>query len=143
MLHRLPPMPLSAAAALAAVLLSIVPVSGAAAQDPEVLAQGKDDYAWHCMACHGEKGRGDGTMAPILTVPPTDLTAIAAAGSGRFPFWRVYDIIAGKQDVAGHQTFQMPDFWARYQRDEAKPGYLPAHIRILLLTHYVESLQEQ
>ena len=143
MLYRLLPMPWSWAAALAAVMLSIAPASRALAQDPEVLAQGKDDYAWHCTACHGEKGRGDGPMATILTVPPADLTAIAAAGGGRFPFWRIYDIIAGKQNVAGHQTFQMPDFWARYRRDEAKPGYLPAHIRILLLTHYVESLQER
>ena len=40
-----------------------------------------------------------------------------------------------------HETFQMPQFWQRFRDDESKPGYLPAAVRILLLTHYVESLQ--
>jgi len=50
-------------------------------------------------------------------------------------------MISGKAQVAGHQTFQMPEYWEHFRRDEAKPGYLPAHVRILLLTHYLDSIQ--
>lgn len=25
--------------------------------------------------------------------------------------------------------------------DDTKPGYLPAHLRVLVLTHYLESIQ--
>jgi hypothetical protein len=50
----------------------------------------------------------------------------------------------GKQAVPGHETFQMPEFWKRFSRDEKDWDYpLPPHVRVLLLTHYVETLQEQ
>ncbi len=79
-------------------------------------------------------------MAPILASPPSDLTQISS-DTGAFPFWRIYNIIAGDVAVPGHDTFQMPRFDERLQADVGKPGYLPSHIRVLLLTHYVESLQ--
>lgn len=107
-----------------------------------VIAEGADDYKAFCSACHGPKGQGKGEMAPILAKPPTDLTQLADS-AGRFPFWRVYNIIAGNEPVAGHDTFQMPQFSTRLSKDDHKPGYHPAHIRILLLTHFVESLQQQ
>jgi len=108
----------------------------------ELIAEGADDYNVYCSACHGPEGRGDGEMASILAKPPADLTGIAKL-SGGFSFWRVYDIIAGDVPVPGHDTFQMPHYTKRLRGDEDKPGFLPANIRILLLTHYVESLQEQ
>ena len=108
-----------------------------------MIAEGAAEYQHHCQACHGEAGRGDGPMAKILVLPPTDLTAIAKAKGGNFPFWRVYRAIDGAQEVSGHETFQMPGYWARFREDEGKPGYAPAHVRILLLTHFVESIQDQ
>ena len=111
--------------------------------DPQVIGEGKDDFAWHCVSCHGTSGKGNGEMAKILLKPPSDLTAIAKASGGVFPFWRVYRIISGKTAVPGHETFQMPDFWKRFQGQEWEFGLLPAHVRILELTHYVESLQER
>ena len=110
------------------------------AQQAKVVAAAADDYARYCAACHGAAGHGDGELAAKLVMPPSDLTRITERNGG-FPFWRVYDIIASEQPVPGHDTFQMPQFAARLNADESKPGYLPAHIRILLLTHYLESLQ--
>ena len=115
-------------------------VQAVSAQQAKVIAEGFDDYTRYCAACHGPQGRGDGELAPILVKPPSDLTRITEP-SGRFPFWRVYDIIAGDVSVPGHDTFQMPQYRSRMKADEGKPGYLPTHIRILLLTHYLESLQ--
>ncbi len=43
--------------------------------------------------------------------------------------------------MPGHDTHQMPEFFARLKSQDLKPGYLPAHVRILELTHYLESLQ--
>jgi len=106
----------------------------------KVIADAVDDYARYCAACHGPQGRGDGEMAAILVKSPSDLTQITER-YGRFPFWRVYSIIAGDEPITGHDTFQMPQYSARMKADESKPGYLPTHIRILLLTHYLESLQ--
>jgi len=107
----------------------------------KVLAEGQDDYAVHCAACHGETGKGDGPMAKLLVRPPTDITTLRAANGGTFPFWRVFDIVTGSSSVAGHDTFQMPHFWARFRSDDYRLGYRDAHIRVLLLTHYIESIQ--
>lgn len=124
---------------LAPALLG-APRPGLADQE-KVIADGREDYELHCAACHGPRGRGDGEMAELLVVAPTDLTRIADDAGGAFPFWRIYKVIEGREPVKGHETFQMPLFDNRFRRDESKPGYLPAHIRVLLLTHYVESLQ--
>jgi mono/diheme cytochrome c family protein len=109
----------------------------------EVVADGRADFELHCQACHGAGGRGDGPMAALLVVPPSDLTAIAAANDGAFPFWRVYAQIEGKSPVKGHETFQMPIFGERLERDVGRPGFLAPHLRVLLLTHFVESLQAE
>ena len=112
------------------------------AQQAKVLSEGAGDYTRYCAACHGSEGHGDGEMASILVKPPSDLTLITV-GFDEFPFWRVYAIIAGDEPVPGHDTFQMPQVRARMKADEGKPGYLPAHIRVLLLTHYIEGLQSR
>lgn len=111
--------------------------------DATVLGEGKSDFEWQCTTCHGDSGKGDGPMAKMLLKPPADLTLIAKNNGGVFPFWRVYNIIAGKDTVPGHETFQMPDFWKRYRGEEKEWGFLPPHVRILELTHYVQSLQEK
>lgn len=134
----------SALALCAALLIGVAgPLSAQETPDERVISAGKDDYDWNCASCHGADGKGGGSMAKMLVKPPIDLTAIAATNDGRFPFWRVYQIIAGNKPVPGHETFQMPDFWRRFRGDETAYGSLPAYVRILLLTHYIENLQEK
>lgn len=127
----------TAAAAAAAVLFT---AGTAAATQDEVLRDGKDDYWAYCAACHGESGKGDGRMADILLVKPANLTDIAKRNGGVFPFWEVYGVIDGSIPVKGHF---MPDWDARFRADEQKPGYARAYLRILALTHYLESIQEE
>ena len=107
------------------------------------IAEGKTEYIIHCQSCHGAAGKGDGGMAKILVKQPADLSRLTERHDGRFPFWRTFNVIAGDFAVAGHEPFQMPQFWQRFQRQDILPGYPPAHLRILALTHYVESLQPQ
>jgi mono/diheme cytochrome c family protein len=49
--------------------------TGALASAPSrELASGRDLYAAHCAACHGETGRGDGPSAAGFATKPADLT---------------------------------------------------------------------
>jgi len=111
--------------------------------DEAVLGQGKSDFQWHCTTCHGSDGKGDGPMSKMLIKRAADLTTIAKRNEGTFPFWQVYRIVSGNEEVPGHETFQMPNFWRRFNRDEREWGFLPPQVRVLMLTHYVESLQEK
>jgi hypothetical protein len=133
---------------VAAIIAIMAAATIAGAQDAKTnltmkdraLAEGKTDYIVYCQACHGRDGKG-GSMAAILVKRPTDLTKLSIANDGTFPFWRVFGAVAGDSAVAGHDTFLMPEFWRRFQREDGMPGYAPASLRILALTHYVESLQ--
>ncbi|KUO63956.1 MAG: hypothetical protein APF80_16200 [Alphaproteobacteria bacterium BRH_c36] len=136
--------------ALVSAMLAITPAAVAAQQpgEPEAgtmrelaLAEGKSEYIVYCRTCHGDAGKGDGSMAKILTKKPADLTSIAARNGGQFPYWRTFNIIAGDVETAGHDMFQMPRFWSRFEKQAMMPGYAPAQMRLLALTHYVESLQ--
>lgn len=117
--------------------------SAANAQKDEILNKGKDEYEWNCSACHGLKARGEGEMSKMLVKPPPDLRNIASRNGGQFPFWRVFAIIAGEDKIAGHETFQMPKYWQRFRADEGRPGFENADFRLLALTHYLESIQDQ
>lgn len=108
-----------------------------------VFDDGKMEFEENCTACHGKDGTGTGELAVKLVKPPKDLTTIAQRNGGEFPFWRVFDIVAGDTPVAGHDTFQMPLYSQRMRAHEGTPGFLPAHVRVLELTHYIESVQKK
>ena len=111
------------------------------ATEDEVLRDGKAEYEVYCVACHGENGKGDGRMAEILLVKPADLTQISKRNGGVFPFWQVYGVTDGTVPVKGH--YYMPNWEDRFRADEKKPGYTRSYLRILTLTHYLETLQEK
>ena len=39
-------------------------------RSPELVAKGKATYGIYCVACHGETGAGDGSVAPTLNPRP-------------------------------------------------------------------------
>ena len=41
---------------------------------PEVTEKTRTTYQWYCSQCHGNKGKGDGVNAKLLTVPPRNHT---------------------------------------------------------------------
>lgn len=124
------------------VFFSRSAAAGAHAREA-ILAEGKQEFEENCVACHGADAKGKGELARNLVKPPKDLTVITDANAGQFPFWRIFDIIAGETPVPGHETHQMPEFFARLKSQNFKPGYLPAHVRVLELTHYLESIQKK
>lgn len=71
----------------------------AVAQDPEA---GEALYRTHCASCHGADGEGNGPMAAVLTLQPTDLTALAAENDGTFPTLDAVRRIDGRDPLVAH-----------------------------------------
>jgi mono/diheme cytochrome c family protein len=123
-------------------------VSGLAlAQQPKV-DFGKREYTSNCATCHGVTGKGDGPYVEYLKKKPSDLTVLAKANKGVFPFQRTYDIIEGRQDVAAHGTRDMP-IWGSDYRVTAAGHYIDVpydaeayvRTRIMALIDYIGRLQ--
>jgi mono/diheme cytochrome c family protein len=126
---------------LAFILLLTHPAAAQSGAWAENLRDGKQEYEENCVSCHGPAGKGDGDLGQKLFKKPLDITTIAERNGGNFPFERVFQIIAGDEPVEGHDTMHMPDYAKRMKQDDFKPGYHQAHVRILQLTHYVDSIQ--
>ena len=109
------------------------------AQDPDY---GATLYRHHCASCHGERANGNGPLAPVLTVKPTDLRTIAVR-HGEFPRDLLGRIIGGDEVIAAHGSRVMPIWGERLQEDVlgmvSKPAV--ARGRIGFLVDYLETLQ--
>lgn len=71
----------------------------ALAQD---VKEGAELYRVHCATCHGIEGTGQGPMAGVLVVQPSDLTQLAQANGGAFPLERVIRRIDGRDPLVSH-----------------------------------------
>lgn len=83
-----------------ALTLVVILLAGtASAQDAD---RGRDVYVTHCATCHGSTGHGNGPMADVLSVAPTDLTGLAARNGGVFPTAGVVQRVDGSDVVLPH-----------------------------------------
>ncbi len=64
--------------------------------------RGEAYYMQHCATCHGLDAMGNGPMAGVLLVPPTDLTGLSARNDGVFPTIRVVMRIDGRDPLVSH-----------------------------------------
>ncbi|MDO9526865.1 MAG: cytochrome c [Gemmobacter sp.] len=87
-------------------LLSAVLALPAAGQD---VAEGQSLFTRYCATCHGIEAKGQGPMAPVLMVQPTDLTALSSGNAGVFPMIRVVMRIDGRDPLVSHGS-SMPLF---------------------------------
>ena len=131
------------AAVLAAVpgllVMSPTPVK---AQDA---AAGSALYHRHCATCHGIEATGEGPMSAVLTLVPTDLTALRAGNGGVFPTIRVVTRIDGRDPLVAHGS-PMPLFGQLYDRQDTMiraPDGMPilTSREIADLIAYLETLQ--
>ena len=51
-------------------------VTQAVAEDGALVSAGKQVYTNRCLHCHGENGRGDGSLVTALKVKPADLSVL-------------------------------------------------------------------
>jgi mono/diheme cytochrome c family protein len=111
----------------------------------EVIAGGEIEYQRYCAVCHGVDGKGRGLMAKFLTVQPADLTVLSKKNAGKFPFWQVYRVIDGREEIRGHGTREMPIWGARFQaaaggNDSGSRSQVAGEI--LSLVFYLQHMQE-
>ncbi len=101
---------------------------------------GQGLYERLCATCHGVDGRGGGEYANLLSVPPPDLTGIAARRDGAFPRDEIVSLIDGRLTPRAHGSAEMP-VWGRRLRagDLEAEGELGGEI--YLLVSYLETLQ--
>jgi mono/diheme cytochrome c family protein len=109
------------------------------------LETGRHLYAVACAHCHGSSGRGDGPLAAILTVRPSDLTALSARNGGRYPLLQVIHVIDGRSGVREHDG-AMPSFGGLYDAALAErmgrySAVLETRGRMLAVALYLERLQ--
>jgi mono/diheme cytochrome c family protein len=97
---------------------------------------GKRAYLNLCASCHGRSAQGDGPVAAHLNRKPADLTNLAAANGGVFPFERVYQVLDGRRDTRVHGTREMP-VWGMASR--ISPALYRARTRAIV--EYLVGLQ--
>lgn len=117
--------------------------------DESTVILGRSAFAAHCALCHGPGGKGDGEIAELFQVPPSDLTKLAERSGGTFPFPMVYNTILNGMEKRGHGDSTMPiwgDFFiadALMDRGVSQTDamYIAAG-RALSVVYYLESVQE-
>jgi mono/diheme cytochrome c family protein len=82
-------------------LLTILLAMGspALAQDAD---RGAELFGLHCASCHGREAQGNGPMASVLTVQPSNLTTLTQRYDGVFPVERVVTRIDGRDPLVSH-----------------------------------------
>lgn len=117
------------------------------AQEDEIIAGGKIKFTQYCANCHGVSGKGDGSFGKMLAIKPADLTQVSKRNGGEFPFWSVYRMIDGREEVRGHGVRAMPLWGFVFQMEEGThPSPYQEDLvrgRIWQLVYFLESIQEK
>lgn len=109
--------------------------------EPERIARGKTSYRIYCRNCHGKDGKGDGSIADLLKIPPSDLTQLTAR-NGNFPDDLIYQVIDGRQEIKGHGRREMPIWGIAFQStDRDSDQEEEVRQRILDVVTYIKSIQ--
>ena len=66
--------------------------------------QGKQFYMQYCGSCHGNDGRGNGSVSPYLKITVPDLTVLEKKNKGIYPLDDVMATIDGRRAVRSHGT---------------------------------------
>ena len=97
--------------ATAALILAAAP---ALAEDA---VMGQELYGAFCTPCHGDFGQGDGPLADMLSIQPTDLSRLADRNDGVFPVAQVVRQIDGRDPDLKHGGI-MPLFGAYFDGED-------------------------
>jgi mono/diheme cytochrome c family protein len=98
-------------------------------------------FKTYCATCHGVSGKGDGQIASMLTVRPSDLTRIAARNGGKFAADEVRKRIDGREFVPPHGASDMPIWGDALSQSEQAGGQEAVKARIDELVDYLRTLQ--
>lgn len=138
-----------AAVALTAAVASLPAQDEAPAENKGFMAaKGRVTFQRYCASCHGDKAEGNGPVARMLKVPPSDLRVLAEGNDGVYPADRVAAFIDGREETAAHGRRDMPVWGEVFQTsliaNPAVPeedGQARADRKVRELVLYVETLQ--
>lgn len=102
-------------------------------------ADGPRMFRAYCAVCHGLEGLGNGPAAGALKKQPADLTQLSRKNNGKFPVYRVANVIQGAGETAAHGSREMP-IWGTVFRTL---GTDTVKLRVDNLTSYIDSIQRQ
>ncbi len=128
----------------ATVIALFFVLSGAAVRAAE--PAGKADYRRYCADCHGDDATGNGPLVHQIPMspPPSNLTLLARAHGGTFPFAEVVKYIDGRNSIPSHERIQMP-FWGvtmqKPNHEFTPKSNAEVTRRIAAMARYIESLQ--
>ncbi|MBI4693477.1 MAG: cytochrome c [Gammaproteobacteria bacterium] len=135
-MHEFPVRP----AALAATLFA---TAGAAHAADSVESAGKARYLQECAFCHGDDAKGNGPFALLLKKQPTDLTRLAQANGGQFPFDKVFASVDGRTRPLAHGTAEMPIWGQEWRLEEGAGAEAALRGRLLEVMMYLRSIQQK
>ena len=130
-----------------ALLIAATALSACSAGGGSLHADPRGDHLFKvsCAGCHGADARGNGPVAPFLTVPVPDLTRIAARRGGSFPTGEIYRIVDGQAELNAHGPRHMPvwgyEFFGAEADDEA--AHRQASLKVESLVKYLGSIQRR
>ncbi|MCC5973291.1 MAG: cytochrome c [Rubellimicrobium sp.] len=112
----------------------------------EDAARGAELYAYHCAACHGADATGDGPLAPVLIIQPSDLTTLAARNASVLPVIRIVLRIDGRDPLVSHGS-PMPVYGALFDDSDAllrtEAGqYLATSEPVAALVAFIAAIQD-
>jgi mono/diheme cytochrome c family protein len=105
--------------------------------------QGKEMYLQYCSSCHGQDGKGDGSVSAFLKVKVPDLTLLKKNNKGIYPLDQVILAIDGMRKLRSHGDPKMP-VWGVIFREEVKDpksAEVTVGLREKAIAEYVATLQ--
>ena len=105
--------------------------------------QGKEMFMQYCSSCHGQNGRGDGSVSAFLKVKVPDLTLLQKNNKGLYPLDQVILAIDGMRKLRTHGDPKMP-VWGVIFREEVKDpksAEVTVGSREKAIAEYVATLQ--
>ncbi len=130
---------------VAATALGAATASAGATPKAQSYPSGAELFQEHCATCHGAEGTGNGPMAQVLKIPPTDLTQISIRAGGTFPADRIVEVIRYGGGMAAHGTTAMP-VWGKVFSSAGGGGKIGgAYSRraVVELKRYLETIQKK
>jgi mono/diheme cytochrome c family protein len=106
-------------------------------------SQGKEMYLQYCSSCHGQDGRGEGSVSEFLKVKVPDLTLLKKNNKGVYPMDQVISAIDGRRKSRLHGDPKMPVWGESFSREgkDPKSAEATAALKVKAIAEYVATLQ--
>ena len=104
---------------------------------------GKEMYIQYCSSCHGQNGRGSGSVSAFLKVKVPDLTLLKKKNKGIFPIDQVMFAIDGRRTLRAHGDPKMPVWGESFIAEvtDPKSSEVKVAAKEKAIAEYVATLQ--